>query len=141
MNQILTMHDRSDPGTVAAAAAAREAKATAEHAADEGSVWARHGDPTRRKSAALAGSATRRRSGIEWVRASDLLSATGSRVLGRGIDFQAELTRRTRALPVHAAAATRRAIRDRALHLPPASSFAHPGSSQPVPTRAGIGRR
>ena len=139
MNQILTMHDRSDPSILAAAA--REAKAIAGHAADEGSVWTRHGDPSRRTSDAAAASATRWRSGIEWVRPSELLSGAGSRVLGRGIDFHAELTRRTRALPVQVAAASRRAIRDRALRLPPVSSFGSRGASHPVPVKVGIGLR
>lgn len=143
MNQILTMHERSDPRASLAVSdtAAHESRTIAERPADEGSVWALHGDPSHRKPLASATSVARWQSGVEWVRASELLSSAGGRVLGRGIDFDAELNRRARALPVQAVTASQRAIRERALRLPPASSFGRRGASHPVPTQARIGRR
>ncbi|GAA3871271.1 hypothetical protein GCM10022381_12980 [Leifsonia kafniensis] len=145
MRQILTMPGRSDPSVLAAAAAAdtaaRESKTAVERTAEEAALWAVHGDPSHRKPAASSASVTRWRSGVEWVRASELLSSAGGRVAGRGIDFQAELSRRARTLPVQAAAASRRTIRDRALRLPPASAFGRRGASAPLPTQARIGRR
>jgi hypothetical protein len=76
------------------------------------------------------------RPGIVWVRASDLLSTGTGRIAGRGIDFEAELTRRMRRTP----ATTRRAIRERADRLPPLSEF---GRSREYPpfSRYGLGRR
>jgi hypothetical protein len=76
------------------------------------------------------------RPGIVWVRASDLLSTGTGRIAGRGIDLEAELTRRMRRTP----ATTRRAIRERADQLPPLSEF---GQSREYPpfSRYGLGRR
>ena len=40
---------------------------------------------------------------VEWVRVSELHAVLGSRVVGRGIDLQSELARRTRRAPSAAA--------------------------------------
>lgn len=57
--------------------------------------------------------------GVEWVRATDLLVRSGSRVAGAGIDLQAELARRAR----QATSSSTRAISARAKRLPPLSAF------------------
>ena len=75
------------------------------------------------------------RPGIEWVRASDLLSTGTGRIAGRGIDFESELARRMRRAP----GATRRALRTRADRLPPLSEFGQP-HEHPQMTRHGLGR-
>ncbi|TFB88238.1 hypothetical protein E3O44_06080 [Cryobacterium algoricola] len=73
--------------------------------------------------------------GIVWVRASDLLNSGSGRIAGRGIDFEAELSRRMRRTP----ATTRRAIRERADRLPPLSEFGSVGD-HPQFSRYGLGR-
>jgi hypothetical protein len=77
-----------------------------------------------------------RRPGVVWVRASDLLNTSTARIAGRGIDFEAELARRTRRAP----AATRRAIRERADKLPPLSEFGQ-STERPQISRPGLERR
>ncbi|GAB3129106.1 hypothetical protein GCM10027056_30530 [Glaciibacter psychrotolerans] len=77
-----------------------------------------------------------RRSGIVWVRASDLLNTGSGRIAGRGLDFEGELARRVRRAP----STSRRAIRERAHQLPPLSAFGR-SSELPAVTRGGIGRR
>jgi hypothetical protein len=67
------------------------------------------------------------RPGIVWVRASDLLSTGTGRIAGRGIDLEADLSRRIRRSP----AVARRAIRERADRLPPLTEFGRPGESPP----------
>ena len=78
----------------------------------------------------------RRRSGIQWVRTSDLLSIGTGHIAGLGIDLLAELARRTRRAPV---TAVRRVVGKRADRLPPPSQFGqsrtYPQSSRPGPTR------
>ena len=78
----------------------------------------------------------RRRSGIEWVRTSDLISIGTGHIAGLGIDLVAELARRTRRAPV---TAVRRVVGRRADRLPPPSQFgqsrSYPQSSRPGPTR------
>jgi len=75
------------------------------------------------------------RPGLEWVRASDLLSIGGGRVAGRGIDFETELARRLRRAP----SAVRRTMRERADRLPPLSEFGQ-SSARPPMSRHGLGR-
>lgn len=91
--------------------------------------------------------ATKARPGVEWVRPTDLMLSRSGRIAGRGIDFQAELARRTRRVPVQAARATgrgartdARAISERARRLPPASAFGR-GSGERFTwvSRSGIG--
>lgn len=72
--------------------------------------------------------------GVEWVRPTDLMVRGGSRVAGAGINFQAELRRRT----YQATATSARGIAERARHLPPLSAFGH-GSSPRGAERGAIG--
>jgi hypothetical protein len=83
------------------------------------------------------GAATARsRNGVEWVRASDLLSAGAGRVAALGIDVDSELARRLRRTP----AVTRRTIQARSHRLPPLSAFGQSPTNQSV-GRDGLGRR
>ena len=82
-------------------------------------------------------------SGVEWVRPSDLLVSRSARLAGRGIDFQAELSRRARRLPGQTYRATRTGMRtmsERARRLPPATAFGR-GSGERFSwvSRSGIG--
>jgi hypothetical protein len=72
--------------------------------------------------------------GVEWVRPTDLMVRGGSRVAGAGINFQAELRRRT----YQATATSARGIAERARHLPPLSAFGH-GISRRGSERGAIG--
>ncbi|MFT8395627.1 hypothetical protein [Propionibacterium sp.] len=72
--------------------------------------------------------------GVDWVRPTDLMARSGSRVAGAGIDFQADMARRSR----HAAATSARAVAARARRLPPVSAFGRGHSSEPV-TRDSVG--
>lgn len=101
--------------------------ATVPEAVEATSVRSRHRwsavDPT-----------TYRGRGVEWVRPTDLMARSGSRMAGAGINFQAELHRRT-----HKAATTSiRGIAERARRLPPASAFGH-GSSRRGTERGAVG--
>ena len=64
--------------------------------------------------------------GVEWVRPTDLIARHSAHAAGRGLDFQAELARRTRT-PIGAGV---RRLGDRARWLPPMSIG--PGSWLPV---------
>lgn len=57
--------------------------------------------------------------GVEWVRPTDLIARHSAHAAGRGLDFQAELARRTRT-PLGAGV---RRLGDRARQLPPISAF------------------
>lgn len=57
--------------------------------------------------------------GVEWVRPTDLVARSGSRVAGAGIDFQADMARRSR----HAVATCTRGLAERARRLPPVAAF------------------
>ena len=111
----------------------------------ETSALARHRDPSLTQDATEA--AKKQRPGVEWVCPTDLMASRSARIAGRGIDFQAELARRTRSLPVHVVGATRRGVQrlgvgagDRARRLPPVSAFGRGAapSGSPV-SRSGIG--
>jgi len=110
----------------------------------EMSELARHGDPSVTNAKAGAG---RRRSGVEWVRPTDLLAARTGRVAGQGIDFYAELTRRTRQAPGQAyrgvrtvARSSARVVSERSRRLPPVTAFARSGSPRHSwVSRSGIG--
>lgn len=110
---------------------------------EEVSELARHSDPSATASAAGAGDAAgRARRGVVWVRPSELAGQLSARAAGRGIDFHAELARRSRRLPgqaVQAAAVSRRAISERAYRLPPVSAFGRGGASAAGATRSGVG--
>ncbi len=116
--------------------------------AGEVSALARHRDPSLTKTKTAAEQeAERKRPGVEWVRPSELLASRSARVAGRGIDFQAELARRTRRVPGHVVRGTRRGVRagarfvsERARRLPPVSDFGRgPGPSYSWVSRSGIG--
>lgn len=68
--------------------------------------------------------AARNGRGVEWVRPTDLLVRSGSRVAGAGIDLQAELARHARqATTSSTRAMSLRAMSLRARGLPPVSAF------------------
>lgn len=112
----------------------------------EVSELARHGDPSVTNAKADAG-AGRRRSGVEWVRPTDLLAARTGRVAGQGIDFHAELARRARRAPGQAYRGARtvarsgaRVVSERARRLPPVTAFGRGGSPRHSwVSRSGIG--
>jgi len=111
----------------------------------EASALARHGDPSRQRprpeEAQAQAQAQARKAGVVWVRPSDLFLSAGGRVAGRGIDFQAELARRTRPASGRAVTTSKRAIQERALRLPPVSAFGRSHATRTAPTRAGVGLR
>lgn len=72
--------------------------------------------------------------GVDWVRPTDLMARSGSRVAGAGIDFQADMARRSR----HVAATSARAVAARARRLPPVSAFGRGHGTQPM-TRDSVG--
>lgn len=72
--------------------------------------------------------------GVDWVRPTDLMARSGSRVAGAGIDFQADMARRSR----HAAATSARTVAARTRRLPPVSAFGRGHSTQPM-TRDSVG--
>jgi hypothetical protein len=113
----------------------------------EASDLARHKDPS------LAGlkdddaTAKAKARGVEWVRPTELLASRSGRIAGRGIDFQSELARRTRRVPVQTARVMGGGVRnaghalsERARKLPPASAFGR-GSGERFSwvSRSGIG--
>ena len=73
--------------------------------------------------------------GVEWVRPTDLIARHSAHAAGRGLDFQAELARRTRT-PIGAGV---RRLGDRARRLPPISAFgrSHAPQAQQV-SRSGV---
>lgn len=90
-------------------------------------------DATRQRSMDLAQSRAR---GVDWVRPTDLMARHSAVVAGRGIDFQAELSRRTRT----SIATGVKHLGERARQLPPLSAFGRrTGSRQPV-TRGAVGK-
>jgi hypothetical protein len=112
------------------------------------SVLAHRKDPSlTRPDKQGAADGARRPAGVEWVRPSDLITRGGSKVAGRGIDFQAELARRSRCGIVQAGRATGRgvtraghAVSERARRLPPASAFGRGGGERfSWVSRSGIG--
>ena len=72
--------------------------------------------------------------GVAWVRPTDLVARSGSRVAGAGIDFQADMARRSR----HAATTSARALAVRARRLPPVSAFGR-GHADRATTRDAVG--
>lgn len=77
----------------------------------------------------------RRASGVEWVRPTDLIARHGAMLSGRGIDFEAELARRTWA-PL---GAELRHLGERARRLPPLSAFGRNAATLAGPVRSGVG--
>ena len=71
--------------------------------------------------------------GVEWVRPTDLIARQSAHAAGRGLDFQTELARRTRA-PIDAGV---RRLGDRARRLPPLSAFGRSASRSQL-SRSGL---
>jgi hypothetical protein len=92
-------------------------------------------DASRREVEEKVGSARAR--GVEWVRASDLLSRGTGRMAWTGIRLhQAAGTRTRRGLTTSAKAVSRR-VRE----LPPVSAFGRRAASVSAATRSGVGMR
>ena len=79
-------------------------------------------------------SAVIRGRGVEWVRPTDLMARHSANVAGRGLDFQAELARRTRT-PIGAGV---RRLGDRARRLPPISAFGRSTAPASQMSRSGV---
>lgn len=143
INDNTTTDHSPTPGHAQRASVTSSGADEAAQAGEEVSELARHGDPsqtptkTTRKTSEEAAGQTRR--GIVWVRPSELMGQATARVAERGIDFQAELARRTRRLPVQTAEASRRAVTRRARRLPPVAAFGRRGHRHAGATRSGIG--
>ena len=71
---------------------------------------AAHRDPSIPAATNLANASPRPR-GIAWVRPTELPTVVGSAWVGRGIDLQSDLVRRSRRAPFKAARAGRRTSR------------------------------
>ncbi len=76
--------------------------------------------------------------GVDWVRASDLLSRGSGYVSRRGIDLDANLARGTRHGIAVSAKYVGRQIAAGARRLPPVSAF---GREEPAPELPGLGRK
>ena len=72
--------------------------------------------------------------GVEWVRPTDLIARHSAHAAGRGLDFQAELARRTRT-PLGAGV---RRLGDRARRLPPISAFGRSNAPVSQLSRSGV---
>ena len=72
--------------------------------------------------------------GVEWVRPTDLIARHSAHAAGRGLDFQAELARRTRT-PLGAGV---RRLGDRARRLPPISAFGRSSTPASQVSRSGV---
>ncbi|MDN5892438.1 MULTISPECIES: hypothetical protein [Micrococcales] len=73
--------------------------------------------------------------GVEWVRPTDLIARQGAALAGRGVDFEVELARRTRA-PL---ATGVRDLGERTRRLPPLAAFGRGSTGQAAPSRPGVG--
>lgn len=99
-------------------------------------------EKTRQHAAELATEKTRAR-GVDWARPTDLMARHSAVVAGRGIDFQAELSRRTRTgitTGAKAVGAVAKALAERAKQLPPLSAFGRRTSSREPVTRGAVGK-
>lgn len=115
----------------------------------EVSALAHHRDPslTGTGKGAKAEDEAKKARGVEWVRPTELIAYRSGRVAGRGVDFQAELARRSRRLPGQTVRVSRRGISnasarlsERARRLPPASAFGRgSGERYSWVSRSGIG--
>lgn len=72
--------------------------------------------------------------GVEWVRPTELIARHSAHAAGRGLDFQAELARRTRT-PIGAGV---RRLGDRARRLPPISAFGRSSTPASQMSRSGV---
>jgi len=107
---------------------------------DEASEFARHADPSLVRQPMTSSGAEQVRSEIVWMRPTELVPAVTGRVAGQGIDLESSLARRARALPTQHVATTRRAIRERALRLPPVTAFGNGRAVNGAVRRSGISR-
>ncbi len=78
--------------------------------------------------------------GVEWVRPTDLIARSSSRLAGRVLDLHTELARRTRTAAHESARQVAGRLTGRARRLPPASAFGRRGA-QTGPVRSGAGMR
>lgn len=92
-------------------------------------------DTTRQRWMDLAREQSRAR-GVDWVRPTDLMARHSAVVAGRGIDFQAELSRRTRT----GIATGVKHLSERAKQLPPLSAFGRRTASRQPVTRGAVGK-
>jgi hypothetical protein len=110
----------------------------------EASALARHGDPSlqrRKTDGAYASPKDRRPGGIEWVRASDLLTRGGIRAADRGANSQENLVRRMRGGMASINPASRRGVARRSANsLPPPSAFGATPPSQPTVQPGAVSR-
>ena len=72
--------------------------------------------------------------GVEWVRPTEVIARHSAHAAGRGLDFQAELARRTRT-PIGAGV---RRLGDRARRLPPISAFGRTTAPASQVSRSGV---
>ena len=72
--------------------------------------------------------------GVDWVRPTDLMARHSAHAAGHGLDFQAELARRTRTT---IGAGVRR-LGDRARRLPPISAFGRSTAPASQMSRSGV---
>jgi hypothetical protein len=92
-------------------------------------------DASRRAVEEKVGSARAR--GVEWVRASDLLSRGTGRMAWTGIRFNQAAGARTR----HGLATSAKAVSRRVRELPPVSAFGRRTGTASAATRSGVGMR
>ena len=117
-----------EPEARAVTAAAEEAGSTVPDAVKQA-------ETTRRALERRLESARAR--GVEWVRASDLLSRGTGRMAWRGIRFHQTAGTRTR----RGLASGMRAVSERVRQLPPASAFGRRSTQSMAASRSGVGRR
>jgi hypothetical protein len=100
----------------------------------EPSALARHGDPSlqrRKTDGRYVSPEAKRKGGIEWVRASDLLTRGGIRLGDKGATGQETTIRRLRKGMASINPVTRRGIARRSAGaLPPPSAFGQTGPAQ-----------
>ena len=121
-------------------ASERERELVDKRSPEEVSELARHGDPSLARQPLSLSGAEQVRSEVVWMRPTELVPAVTARVAGQGIDLESSLARRARAFPTQGVAATRRAIRERALQLPPVEAFGSGRAAHGPVRRSGIGQ-
>jgi hypothetical protein len=122
--------------TVVHESEARNAVAAAEETAESVAVPdAVKTDASRRAVEEKVGSARAR--GVEWVRASDLLSRATGRIAWTGIRFNQAVGARTRRGLASGAKVVSRRVRE----LPPVSAFGRRAATVSAAVRSGVGMR
>lgn len=97
--------------------------------AAEVSAFAVHRDPSARQPSPQPDDSEKKRPTVAWVRPSDLVTTMGSAYVRRGIDLQAEVTRRARRIPARGAGRIQRTV-TRAMIA---------RTDQPTPSAEGLG--